>query len=124
MRTRPLVWRLLVLLLAATAGASSAADVPLAGSVMQLADAPQPAGRRNLVAMLDRNVNLASVDPRVTGATVRLGTEAGGVAVLDLPAAGWTMVGNAPRIDYKYRGRTGPVRGARLLNGRSIRFTA
>lgn len=113
-----------LVLVAATPRLVFAVDVPLAGRTIRLTDSPRPEGLRNLVALVDGNVDLSSVDPRVTGATVRIGRDASSVTVLELPAVGWTLTGNAPRIDFKYKSRTGPVRAARLLNGRSIRFTA
>lgn len=100
------------------------ADIPVAGSRMRLADSPHPEGRRNLVALLDAAIDLRGVDPRITGATVRIGRPGGPETVLPLPASGWALTGNAPRIDFKYKSSTGPIRAARLLDGRSIRFTA
>lgn len=105
-------------------GATVAADVPLAGRTMKLADSPHPQGRRNLVSLLDGSVDLTGVDPTVTGATISIGPVQGPATVLQLPASGWSRTGNAPRIDFKYKSRTGAVRAARLLDGRSIRFTA
>ncbi len=111
-------------LFAAAPGLSPAADVPLEGSEMRLADSPHPQGRRNLVGLTDVDVDLSGVDPSVTGATVYIGPVTGPATVLDLPASDWSLTGNAPRIGFKYTSRTGAVRGARLIDGRSIRFTA
>lgn len=115
---------LALLLALAASSAASAADIPLDGSKLQLADSPRPEGRRNLVALADPDVDLSAVDPRITGATVSLGPDAGPATVIDLPASGWSLTGNAPRIDFKYKSKTGAVRGARLIDGRSIRLTA
>lgn len=102
----------------------AATNVPLGGSRIRLADSPHPEGRRNLVALSDAAVDLSGVDPRVTGATVEIGQAGGTATVLDFPPNGWTRTGNAPRIDFKYRSSAGPVRAARLIDGRSIRFSA
>jgi hypothetical protein len=108
----------------AVPGLASAADVPLEGSDVRITDSPRPQGRRNLVGLADANVDLSGVDPTVAGATIHIGPDAGPATVLDLPASGWNRTGNAPRIDFKYKSRTGAVRAARLIDGRSIRFTA
>jgi hypothetical protein len=103
---------------------ASAVDVPLNGGEIRLADSPRPQGRRNLVGLIDPSLDLSSVDPSVTGATVYIGPITGPATVLDLPASGWNRTGNAPRIDFKYKSRAGAIRAARLIDGRSIRFTA
>jgi hypothetical protein len=107
-----------------TPGLAPAVDVPLNGSEARLADSPRPQGRRNLIGLLDPSLDLSAVDPTITGATVYIGPDAGPATVLALPATGWSATGNAPRIDFKYKSRTGAIRAARLIDGRSIRFTA
>ncbi len=105
--------------------AHGATDVPLDGGRMRLTDASGPAGRRNVVGFQDADVALATVDPTVTGATALIGrVGVGAITVLELPASGWTATGNPPRIDFKYKSRTGAVRAARLVDGRSLRLSA
>lgn len=101
-----------------------AADVAVAGRQMRLADSTHPVGRRNLVGLLDARIDLSGVDPRITGATISIGPVNGPATVLSLPPGGWTLTGNAPRIDFKYKSRTGAVEAARLASGQQIRFTA
>lgn len=115
----------LPLLLTALATAVSAVtDVPLGGNRIRLTDSNHPQGRRNVVGLLDPAVPLPAVDPTVTGATASIGQVGGAVAVLDLPASGWTQTGIPPVVDFKFKSRTGPVRAARLRDGQSLRFTA
>jgi hypothetical protein len=114
-----------ILVLLCVAAPSRAVDLPLDGSRLRLADASDPAARRNLVEFIDDAVDLGGLDPTVTGATAYLGqVEQGAVTAIPLPADGWHRTGNAPRIDFKYKSGTGPVAAVRLVDGRSIRFTA
>ncbi len=119
-----LAFRIAVAVAAASPIVVSAVDVPLDGAQIRLADSPRPQGRRNLVGLIDPALDLSGVDPTATGATVYIGPPAGPATVIEVPASGWTATGNAPRIDFKYKSRTGAIRGARLIDGRSIRFTA
>jgi hypothetical protein len=113
----------LLLILGVTS--ASAADVPLAGGRIKLVDAADPSERRNLVGFVDSAVDLTAVDPTVTGATAFIGRPGvGAVTELALPASGWKATGKAPRIDFKFKSRTGTVRSARLVDGRSLRLTA
>ncbi|HEV7735029.1 MAG TPA: hypothetical protein VGR62_22860 [Candidatus Binatia bacterium] len=105
--------------------AMGATDIPLDGGSMRLTDAAGAAGRRNVVGFQDADVTLTTVDPTVTGATASIGRiGVGPVTVLELPASGWVATGNPPRIDFKYKSRTGAVRAARLVDGRSLRLSA
>jgi hypothetical protein len=119
-----LTFRVALAFAAAAPIVASAVDVPLNGGEIRLADSPRPQGRRNLVGLIDPSLDLSSVDPSVTGATVYIGPVTGPATVLDLPASGWNRTGNAPRLDFKYKSRAGAIRAARLIDGRSIRFTA
>lgn len=119
-----LALRIALAVVAASPMVASAVDVPLNGAEIRLADSPRPQGRRNLAGLIDPALDLSGVDPTATGATVYIGPVAGPATILELPASGWSATGNAPRIDFKYKSRTGAVRGARLIDGRSIRFTA
>jgi hypothetical protein len=113
------------LLAIAPVGKARATDLPLAGGTMRLVDAAGPAGQRNQVGFKDPQVTLTSIDPTVTGAVAYVGRPGTGTfTTLDLPASGWTAVGNAPRTSFKFKSRTSAVRNARLIDGRSLRFTA
>ena len=104
--------------------ATPAIDVPLAGFRVKLADSPQPRGRRNLVEFHDTALMLGGADPAVTGATVSIGRIGSGSAtVMELPAIGWSRSGNTQPPAYKYKSRTGEVRTARLIDGRSLRIS-
>jgi hypothetical protein len=106
-------------------GMARATDVPLDGGTMRLADTAGPAGQRNLVGFQDSDVDLSGIDPTVTGATAYLGRVGSATfTTLELPASGWKAVGNAPRPSFKWKSRTAAVRSARLVDGRSLRFTA
>ena len=70
----------------------------------------------------DSDVSLVGLDPTVTGVTVTIGRVGQG-PVLDLPASGWSNPGVGHQSP-KFKSGTGPVRGARLVNGRSIRVSA
>src|SRR5262245_6563357 len=105
--------------------ATPAIDVPLAGFRLKLADSPHPRGRRNLVEFHDTTLTLGSADPTVTGATVSIGRIGSGSAtVLQLPAIDWSRSGNTQPPAYKDKSRTGEVRRARLIDGRSLRISA
>lgn len=105
--------------------ATPAIDVALAGFRMKLADSPQPRGRRNLVEFHDTALMLGTADPTVTGATLSIGRIGSGSAtVMELPAIGWSRSGNSQPRAYKYKSRTGEVRTARLIDGRSLRISA
>ena len=115
----------LVMVALATATAFSGpvptTDVPLPGTKVRLADTTGPAGRRNYVALRDGDQSVPLPDLRVTGATASIGrVGAGEVTVLDLPASGWS---GGPR-DFKFKSRSGPVTGARLVAGNSLRLSA
>lgn len=117
-----MITRLAPLALVATllTGTASAQDVPLDGSSIRLVDRSLPQGVRNDVALVAPD--LTGVDPTVTGATATFGQlETGTAVTLDLPASGWS--GN-PGRGFKFRSRTGPVRSARLVDGRSLRLSA
>lgn len=114
---------LAALLLAASVTAASAADVPLAGDRIKLVDGARPAARKNVVALLGA-VDLAAIDPTVTGGTAIVGRPGGAVVAMPLPAGGWRAKGKGARRRFEFKSRTDPVRSARLVNGRSLRFTA
>lgn len=102
----------------------SAADVPLNGNRIMLRDDSMPARRQTFVKLADRRIDLADIDPTVTGATAEVGRLGGdSPLVLELPAAGWRPGGTGP-ADFRYRSRTGPVRSARLSQGKLVRLWA
>src|SRR5262245_33562766 len=105
--------------------ATPAICVPLDLSGWTHPDSPQPRGIRNLVDFHDTTLTLGSADPTVTGATVSIGRIGSGSAtVLQLPAVDWSRSGNTQSPAYKYKSRTGEVRSARLIDGRSFRVSA
>jgi hypothetical protein len=115
----------LAVMVSAQGAQAAPSDVPLAGNKAQLRDSPRPQGRRNMLSLHDPAITLTVADPTISGATVTIGRAgAAGATVLDLPAAGWTRTGNAPRLDYKYKSRIGAVVTARLIDGRSLRINA
>ncbi|HEV7732662.1 MAG TPA: hypothetical protein VGR62_10895 [Candidatus Binatia bacterium] len=98
-----------------------AADVPLPGTSIKLADTSGSAGRRAYVALRDTDGMVVSVDPTVSGARVYLGQiGSSDVTVLDLPADGWS--GHTGK--FKFKSRTDTTVAARLVDGRAIRLTA
>lgn len=99
-------------------------DVMLPGNRIRLADTSGSAGRRTFAGM-GRSADAVSVpDPTLTGATVRIGRVGGPVTVLDLPASGWVRTGGTDRVYYKYKSRTGPTVAAKVVQGRSVSFSA
>src|SRR5262249_1349231 len=73
----------------------------------------------------DATLTLGMADPTVTGATASIGRIGNGSAtVMQLPAIGWSRSGNTQPLAYKYKSRTGEVRSARLIRGRSFRGSA
>ena len=124
---RPILLAVVLAVMLADQGghATPAIDVPLAGFRVKLADSPQPRGRRNLVEFHDATLTLGTADPTVTGATLSIGRIGSGSATLmELPAIGWSRSGNTLPPAYKYKSRTGEVRTARLIDGRSLRISA
>lgn len=101
-----------------------AADVPLDGHRIYLKDGRDPAGRKALVRLADHDIDLADVDPMATGATAEIGAVGGGSVTLYLPASGWSRRLGSKPSEFRYRSTTGPVRSARLLQGRFLRFWA
>lgn len=111
----------LALAIALLAGAVQAQDVPVDGDGIRLVERGQPQGMRNDVGLL--GTDLTGVDPTSTGATATFGqVETGTTVTLDMPASGWS--GSPGRRGFKYRSRSGPVRSARLVDGRSLRVSA
>lgn len=106
----------------ATRVAAGAADVPLDGRSLRVTDPPDPQKRRNVVTLRDPDVALAGVDPTASGAEVRIG-RAGAATTFVLPADGWRRR-NGKRTRFTYRSQSGPMRAARLVDGRTIALTA
>jgi hypothetical protein len=104
--------------------ALGATAIPLDGKRISLRNTPAPGGQRNSAGFIDPDVTTTGIDPRVTGATLSIGrVEMGTVKTFDLPASGWGPV-DGPRKSYRFRGSTGPVRRVRIVDGRSLRFSA
>lgn len=77
-------------------------DVLLPGKRLRLADATLPSGRRSLLGITASGVNLAGIDPTVTGATLAMYSRfTGQLRTIDLPASHWTNV-NGPRTTFRY----------------------
>jgi hypothetical protein len=102
------------------------AGIPLDGSRLRVDDVGPSRGKRNDVTLRDRKLDLTGLDPTVTGATAFIGRPSGGAVVaVPLPADGWAKAGSGPRVGYKYKSQSGDgVFTARLVDGRSIRFSA
>ncbi len=96
----------------------------LAGNRITLSDAGDPLKRRNYVKLLGAQVNLTGIDPRLTGATALVGRPgAGSPLALAMPAEGWTK--RLSKVtDYRFSSRTGPVRSARLIEGKLVLVSA
>jgi len=98
-------------------------DVPLPGTKMRLRDTSGPDGRRTYAALRPGDPSVPVPDPRITGATASIGrVGAGDVTVLDLPASGWSA-GTSARRRFTFKGGSGAVVSARLVEDRSIRIS-
>ena len=122
-------WRLVVFVLA-LAASGRAADVPVAGAVLDLrASATKPARRSARLVLRDAAIAAPLPDPRADGATLVLhgGAAAGQCWVhVALPAAGWRAVGRpSPKVGYRFRDPRRPrdVVGVQLRPGR-VQVTA
>jgi hypothetical protein len=98
---------------------------PVAGSRLRVDDVGPSRGKRNAATLTDTNIDLTGLDPTSSGATAVIGKPGGPSVTIQLPKAGWTKVGNASHVGYKYKARDGNgVLAARLRDHRSIRFSA
>src|SRR4029453_3773302 len=85
-----------------------------------------PARRGAHLSLVDPALDLSTIDPTITGATLEIGRIGGSSpTVLDLPAGGWTRrpVGSG-QFDFRYRSKAGPVRSAPRFTGRFVKLSA
>lgn len=112
------------------ATAAMAADVPVSGGKLGIADnLTVPAKRKAVFKSGDAAINVGTEDPRIDGATIELVNPTPGLEQSDvfaLPATGWTAIGNPPQ-GYKYKDSAllnGPIKAAQIKNGKLVKFTA
>jgi len=104
---------------------AQALDVPLPGTHVRLGDSSSsPLGRRSYAALRSTGPEVDIPDPRTTGATAYIGRAGGPATVIAMPPDGWSRPGTNPLVDYEFKSSTGTIISARLIAGRSIRFSA